>query len=213
MVAVADRSAAPPLAHDGRRARRHRNRDAVVDAMLELYREGLLKPSSDQIAARAGLSPRSLFRYFDDIDDLCRAAIARHLERIRPVLAVRAAPDAPLAERIDALAEQRLKLFEAIGAVGVVSRLRAPFEPVIEAQLREARAYLRRQVRSVLAPELDALGEGSTAALAALDVVCSFESHQLLRFDQRLSKAKTKAVVVAAMTAMVQPPVARRARP
>ena len=39
-------------AGDGRRARRDRNRDAVVDALLELYHEGRLDPSSDEIATR-----------------------------------------------------------------------------------------------------------------------------------------------------------------
>ena len=60
---------------DGRRASRERNRDAVVDALLDLYREGNLSPGADAVAERSGLSRRSLFRYFDDLDDLCRAAI------------------------------------------------------------------------------------------------------------------------------------------
>ena len=54
-------------AEDGRRARRDRNRVAVVDSLLALYAEGDLNPSTDAIALRAGLSPRSLFRYFDDL--------------------------------------------------------------------------------------------------------------------------------------------------
>ncbi|HRE00682.1 MAG TPA: TetR family transcriptional regulator, partial [Ilumatobacteraceae bacterium] len=63
---------------DGRRGRRDRNRDAVVDALLTLYHDGVLEPSADAIAEQAGLSARSLFRYFDDLDDLQRAAVERH---------------------------------------------------------------------------------------------------------------------------------------
>ena len=73
------------MREDGRTLRRERNRAAMVDAMLELYREGNLAPSSDAIAERAGLSPRSLFRYFEDIDDLVHAAITRQQQRIAPV--------------------------------------------------------------------------------------------------------------------------------
>ena len=51
---------------DGRRLRRALNREAVVDALLSLYDEGNLRPGTDRIAERAGISPRSLFRYFDD---------------------------------------------------------------------------------------------------------------------------------------------------
>src|ERR1035438_5413311 len=64
---------------DGRQLRRRRNRETVVDALLDLYRDGNLRPSTEEIAARSGLSPRSLFRYFDDVDDLTRTAI-RHQE-------------------------------------------------------------------------------------------------------------------------------------
>jgi hypothetical protein len=39
---------------DGRRQRSARSRDAVVDAILELLREGNLRPGADEIAARAG---------------------------------------------------------------------------------------------------------------------------------------------------------------
>jgi len=47
---------APLAAEDGRHARRERNRVAVVDAMLELYQEGNLDPSSDEIAAQKAVA-------------------------------------------------------------------------------------------------------------------------------------------------------------
>ena len=77
---------------DGRNQRRDRNRDAVVTALLELYREGQLGPSAEEIAARAGISVRSLFRYFDDVDALVRAAIARQQEHLAPLVGARHRP-------------------------------------------------------------------------------------------------------------------------
>ena len=59
-----------PARPDGRRASRERNRIAVVDALLDLYAEGNLRPGAGEVARRAGLSRRSVFRYFDDLDDL-----------------------------------------------------------------------------------------------------------------------------------------------
>lgn len=182
-----------------------RNRDAVVDALLALYREGNLAPSSAEVAGRAGISPRSLFRYFADIDDLCRAAIERHQAAVAPLLAIAAAPEAPLALRIEALVEQRRRLFEAIGAVGAVSRLRAPFQPIIAAELANGRSYLRHQVRRLFAAELAALGpEQGAATLAAIDVLCSYESYQLLRHDQSLSRPRTAATLTSAFTALLR---------
>ena len=85
---------------DGRNQRRDRNREAVVRALLELYREGNLGPSADEIAARAGISARSLFRYFDDVDTLVRAAIARQQQHLAPLYELDLAADAP-ARRAD----------------------------------------------------------------------------------------------------------------
>src|ERR1700689_3172887 len=102
-------------AGDGRRLRRDRNRMAVVDALLDLYSEGNLRPSTAEIAERAGLSHRSLFRYFDDFDGLCREAIRRAEQRALPLLPIEVDRAAPLTDRIEALVAQRLRLFEALG--------------------------------------------------------------------------------------------------
>lgn len=188
---------------DGRHARRGRNRDAVVEAMLELYREGNLAPGSDEIAARAGLSPRSLFRYFDDIDDLCRAAIERHQQRVLPLTTIQTPVSAPLAERIEALVEQRARVFEAIGLVGQVSRLRAPFQPLLSAELAQVRLFFRNQIKRLMDPELSAMRpEHAASVLAAVDVLCSFEAYQLLRHDQMLTGAKTMSVLVETIEAV-----------
>ncbi|MFI0528109.1 MAG: TetR/AcrR family transcriptional regulator, partial [Ilumatobacteraceae bacterium] len=100
--ADADTASVP---EDGRHARRDRNRLAVVDAMLQLYAEGNLDPSSDEIAERAGLSPRSLFRYFDDLDDLVRGAIGRQHERLLPLARLDVSVDSPLAARVARLVD------------------------------------------------------------------------------------------------------------
>ena len=64
---------------DGRRLRREANRQAVIDALVSLYADGHYLPSAAEVAERSGLSPRSVFRYFDDTDDLTRAAFRRRL--------------------------------------------------------------------------------------------------------------------------------------
>ena len=189
---------------DGRHARRDRNRLAVVDAMLTLYAEGNLDPSSDEIAERAGLSPRSLFRYFEDLDDLVRVAIARQHERLLPMARLDLGP-APLADRVQRLVQQRVRLFDAISSVGVVSRVRAPFQPLIADELAIARSYLRRQVEQLFAPELAALAADSPSAVAAIDVLTSFESLQLLRFDQQLSAPAVEAALARSIALLLEP--------
>lgn len=186
--AASGEAAEPPA--DGRRLRRDRNRDAVVQALLALYNEGNLDPSTEEIAARSGVSARSLFRYFDDVDDLCSAAIATQQQAVRHLVPVDAGVDQPLDQRVAALVRQRADLFETIESVATVSRLRAPFQLVVAEGLTQGRAFLRNQVATLFAPELAAMPKPVAAArLAAADVLTSFESWRLLRDDQRLSLA------------------------
>ena len=193
-----------PMEEDGRRIRRQKNRASVVDALLDLYRDGNLRPSSTEIAERAGLSSRSLFRYFDDVDDLMRAAVRRQQQRALPLLAIDAGADAPLADRVVALVEQRFKLFEAVAPAATVSRLHAPFQATIATELAQGGAFLRAQLLETFGTELAALGPPrSSFTLAALDVVTSFESFQLLRYDQALAPHRAKAAMAGAIEALL----------
>ena len=79
--------------------------------------------------------------------------------------------------------------------------------PVVAAQLRESRSYLRHQIRRLFAGEL----EGDRAALLpAIDALCSFETYELLRFDQGLSRSKTVSALVGALTTLLDPRLSPR---
>jgi len=192
-------------AGDGRHARRDRNRLAVVDAMLSLYAAGNLDPSSDEIAERAGLSPRSLFRYFEDLDDLVRVAISRQHERLLPTSGLDVSSADPLSDRVSRLVAQRVRLFERIGSVGIVSRVRAPFQPLIASELAISRSFLRRQLEQLFTPELSRRGAaGAAHAIATIDVLTSFESLHLMRDDQQLSRAQIEAALADSIARLLE---------
>jgi len=185
---------------DGRTARRERNREAVVTALLDLYREGMLAPSADDIAARAGVSARSLFRYFADVGDLASEAVARQQEHLAPLLKLDLDPDAPLDERIDAFVAARMRLLAAMGEVGRVARFRSFQQPIVAKGLTRVRRVLRDQVVAVLGPALaDRPDDERQALLAAADVLCSWEAHDLMLHDQGLDPAATGAAMALAL--------------
>lgn len=192
---------------DGRRLRRQQNRDTVIDALVSLFEEGAYQPSSSEIAGRAGLSPRSLFRYFDDVDDLNHAAIERQQALARPLLELEVGPEHPLEARIDAVVARRLRLFETIAPAARAARICAHRQPVVAAGMREGRSFLRHQVERLFAPEL---AGGRAGLLPALDVLCSFETYELLHGDQRLSRPKAAAALTSALTALLTEPGAAR---
>lgn len=182
------------IREDGRHARRDRNRYAVVDAYLQLVREGNPRPSVAEVAERSGVSHRSVFRYFADKDELARTSIERQLEFARPLVPLAVKPDAPLEERIDRLVERRLALFEAIGPVARLSRSLAAGQPIIEAELSSTRTFLRHQLHQLFRAEIDAHPSCDREHLrAALDVFASFEVADLLRIDHGRTLAETAA--------------------
>jgi AcrR family transcriptional regulator len=188
---------------DGRRRRREHNRRAVIEALVGMLGSGRFDASTAEIAEAAGLSARSLFRYFDDVDDLLRAAIAYHHELARPHLVLGVTVDDDLATRIDGLVRGRLQLWEAVEPTARLARMRAPIVPLLAAELARNRARQREQIRQLLAPELEALGAEGAAALAAVEVLCSFESFDLVRRDQGLSPAEAIDTLTRALAALL----------
>ncbi len=189
---------------DGRQLRRERNREAVVEALLDLYREGNLRPGTEEIASRSGLSPRSLFRYFDDVDDLTRTAIRRQQERVLHLFPVEVPPEEPTRAKVEALVDQRFRLLDAVGNAATVARLRAPFQPVLAEQVQQNRRYLRDQIPPLFAPELATMAAGHAArVVAAVDVLTTFEACQQLLSAQGLDPAGARAVVVEALTTLL----------
>jgi AcrR family transcriptional regulator len=181
---------------DGRRARRGRNREAVVDALLELFREGELNPSVASVAERSGVSLRSVFRYFDDLDELGRIAIQRHLDSVGHLFELPNIGEGARADRIDQLVAQRIDLYERVAPVMRAALIRAPFQAVISTALSRRREYLRDQVRQQFAPELATVSAAEAAVvLSGADVLTSFESMELLRVDHKLTTAKAAAAI------------------
>jgi AcrR family transcriptional regulator len=179
---------------DGRTQRRVRNMDVVVNAVLGLLAEGRGWPSAADIAARAGLSERSVYRYYDDLDSLARAAVETQTSRNDHLFQPLDVPEgAGLDERIDRLVEHRTAMFELVGAVVHAARARSGLHSAIAEALELRRRQLRVQLAALFAPELAAAG--SDDLLAALEVVTGFEALQILRVDQGLSAARAKRTV------------------
>lgn len=196
----ADSDATPSVDEDGRHARRDRNKYAVVDAYLDLVRAGQPRPSVAEVAERSGVSHRSVFRYFADKDELARTAIERQQVFAQPLLALEVGPDAPFDERLPRFIDRRLQLFEALAPVARLSRSIAHVQPIIASQLSTNRQFFRSQIAHLFSPELDAMdSDDAAAALASLDVVCSFEAVDLLVLDHQLPRSETAAVIEWAM--------------
>lgn len=191
---------------DGRTARRDRNRDAVLDAAIDLFREDATFPGPAQVAERSGVSRRSVQRYFDDMDALLRAAMARHLERMRPLFEVDGLGEGPLDARVERLVEARLRLYDAVAPMARAAVARARTNARIRERIAETRQRLLEQVEAMFAPELAALPAARRREVAAaVDVLLGLEALERLVHDRALPRAAVRRTLVGAVTAVVRP--------
>ena len=146
---------APDAAIDGRTMRRNRNRTAVITALLDMIREGDLHPGAAEIADRAGVSHRSIFRYFDDLDDLVRTAIDQAFQDAAPLSTLPAPGSKTLDQRIADVVDARLALFVFVDGTMQLARMRAYSIPSIDEAIalvaEEFRVQLGEQFETELA--------------------------------------------------------------
>ena len=191
---------------DGRTARRDRNRLDVLDAVLALFGEGRIVPSAPEVAERAGVSLRSVFRYYEDTDALIRAALARRLEVLAPLFEIPELGEGPFAERLARFVDCRLRLYRAVAPTARVSLVRAHRSPLIAEQLALVRAEAREQLRAMFATELNPMSAAScAAALSAADTLFQFEALEHLHQHVRLQEAETAAVLQEALRRLLAP--------
>ena len=193
----------PPVV-DGRVARREANRNAVLDAVIELFSEGDLEPAPDEVARRSGVSLRSVYRYYEDREALLRAAIDRRLESVRPLLVIHGIGRGPFDERLDAFVTARLRLYEEVAATARASRSLARTNPILREQVERTDTMLREQIDKQFRPELQALDARTRRArLDAADVLCQLEALDRLRAGRSLSPADTRRVITEGLRALL----------
>jgi AcrR family transcriptional regulator len=191
---------------DGRTARSARTREAVVRAVLELVRAGNTRPTAKEIAAGAGISLRSVYVHFDDLDDLFAAAGARQAEEVAHLLAP-VDPELDLEARIEAVVRQRAAIWEALAPVRRAALVWASSSP----QLREgARRVAHRSITDlarVFGREIDGCDGGQAAAvLEAINVAGSDSAWEVLRRERGLSVDDASAVVATTLRVLLTIP-------
>jgi AcrR family transcriptional regulator len=180
---------------DGRTRRGARNREAIIDALIACYNDGLLAPSVQEVAERAGVSARSVHNHFVDVEALRIEVAQRQWERATS-LASFLDVDQPIAGRVDEIIEQRAAIFETVSPVRRAALLQLPESPAISAKLAQADRALRRQIDRGF-PEIDA------DVLDAVDALLSWDTWNRLRRAQGMSVARTKRVLVRTVRTLV----------
>lgn len=178
-----------PLA-DGRRERSRSSRSKIVAAMVELVGKGDVAPSAARVAEVAGVGLRSVFRHFDDMDELYREMGEVIEAQVMPII-LEPPIGANWMEKLFDIADRRAKVFETILPYRISANLK-----------RFQSSYLMQDYRRMLRLECDTIEAHLPMAVKAdvvgtrgLNVILSFQTWRLLRHDQELPFEDAKAVV------------------
>jgi TetR/AcrR family transcriptional regulator, regulator of autoinduction and epiphytic fitness len=180
---------------DGRTARALRTHESIVDATIQLLEAGDLRPTAPRVAEQAGVSVRSVFQHFADLETLHTAVAERLVERVA-VLVVPVDTSLPFSERLARFVRQRGQLLEAVTPIRRAAEVHGPFSPQITRFLRDGQQFLHDEVEQAFAPELERVDPEERAEVVdALDVACSWATWFGLRATRGRDVAGAEAVL------------------
>jgi AcrR family transcriptional regulator len=205
--------AGPTDVLDGRSARATRTRHAVVAALMALIEDGELRPTARRVAERAGVSLRSVYVHFDDLEDLFCAAAEQQFTKISEHVA-HLPTHGPLDMRLDAFVAQRTRLLESGAAVRRAALVQAPFSPTLSRVIDMARLAGRAENERVFRTELRARSDaGRRDLLAALSTIASGGTWDNLRNFEHLDVATARDVFRRMLRAVLAEPEGGRGSP
>jgi TetR/AcrR family transcriptional regulator of autoinduction and epiphytic fitness len=177
---------------DGRLARAHRTRAAVIEALLALIEEGDLRPTAPRVAERAGVSLRSVFQHFDDMEALVTEASDIALARVQPLM--KPLPvDGPLERRVAAWAAQRARIYEAISAVRRAAALQEPFSQALARMRQRTHHWSEVEIEAVFGSELREITTAERKELlATIEAATSGDVWDHLRLRTGLSPVASR---------------------
>ncbi|MDA0788662.1 MAG: TetR/AcrR family transcriptional regulator [Proteobacteria bacterium] len=191
---------------DGRRMRSRDSKRKIVNAMLELVREGRIAPTADEVAQRANVGLRTVFRRFKDMESLYAEMSVAISEKVSPIID-EALENLDWGGNLQQLVERRVKVYEIVMPYRVAA-------DVLRFQSTTLLTHHRQIVRDERERLLEVLpGEilKDRPLIEALEAVLSFDMWNQLRNDQRLGADEAADVVKRIVSSLIPQTASRPA--
>ncbi|MCC8960967.1 TetR/AcrR family transcriptional regulator [Bradyrhizobium sp. Pear76] len=166
---------------DGRRQRAQITRRNIVAACIALQNEGLVRPSIQQVAERAGVSMRTFFLHFPEKEQLTQAVLDKLTpDEIEPRPPA-PGPDAGVDVRIAKFIEMRAQTLETMTPHRRASNAMIETSTLLQKHRLRVRKVFRETVALWFAAELDQVSaEARQKWLVALATLLDWEMWQSL---------------------------------
>lgn len=172
---------------DGRRQRSDRSRRRIIEAMFALISEGEMTPSAADVAERAQVGLRTVFRHFEDMDSIYNEMTQQLLAAVIPKIKAPYKTKGWCNQLMESV-DRRADLYETIFPMRVCMALRYYQSEFIREQYDRDLKMERSALKAIL-PKAIAQDK---ILFAALETVLSFVTWRRLRSEQNLSVTAAK---------------------
>lgn len=166
---------------------------------------GILQPTAKQVAERAGVSLRGVFRHFEHLDQLLLELDKR--EHARLAASIRPCPtDAPTTKRVDSFLGACARVYEGTATVRrALLRYEATSE-TLERHRERQRLHGHKKIIALFEHELDALPPAARRErVQEVSALTSWSQWEELRRYEGLSAPRTRRVLAREMRALLAP--------
>lgn len=175
---------------DGRFNRSVVTRKKIVAALTSLVYEGYLSPTAEQVAQKADVGLRTVFRHFDDLNSLYSELSADLEALILPVLQIRLRGNSWQDKLMHSI-EIRAQFYDRIAALYLSAQVHRHRSPLITDNLTRDVQRLREIGRNILPAGI----QQNVLVFESLDLLMSPDTWVRLRRDQNLSSEEALHVV------------------
>ncbi len=175
---------------DGRRERTKSSRTKIINAYMLLVEAGEYAPIATRVAEAAGVGLRSVFRHFDDMENLYREANEKLVARVTPIMLEEPA-GVTWKERMHSVWNRRVRIYSLVMPYRIFGSLKRYDSP-------QAFSY-QKAFYDIESNTIDAEAPESVRAdrlvMAGLKATLSFDSWRFLRQELGLAEEDAAAVV------------------
>lgn len=171
--------------------------------MRALHSEGDLRPTAPRVAERAGVSLRTVWQQFADMETLLVEATRRDDEILRSLLES-IEPDQPLVTRIALFTGQRSRVLERMTPSWRAARIHEPFSEELRRTKARTLAAAKAELETVFAQELTPLAADQRQQLAdRLHAVSIWSFWESLRADLGLGPNQARELLRTTFTSLL----------
>ena len=175
---------------DGRLQRSQRSHQLISEAMLSLIQEGILIPTAQQVADRAQLGIRTVFRRFKDMESLFETIHSKEVWRQRRYF-LDFDENLKIDKRISLLVKMHANTYQDMSSMIKATKAMMWRYKLLEKNYKQSQVDLRKHLRHYL-PESLKLDE---KAQQLIELSLSFESWDRLIELQGLSKKRSIEII------------------